>query len=386
MSLRRGAALADEGRYEEAVTAFEEAARARPGAAGPPIQKALCQLAMGQPEAAADSLARAVELEPGNPAPQLFLALTRSELADQDGAELMLQSVKKICPDHQAADTVRALVQLRKGMLDKAVAYLGSRPDLSLSSPIISRLVLEIERLLLPGDIPLLLRRPAEIPEERENPPSRGLFASVRAWRGQSVGRKRVEQAMRQPPGSDRRHQMLEQSVEILTRARDSDPAQFRADFYLAEARLYAARPRHPEPAWLERLRQSREGFLVSWRHEGENPYLLYYLGRVSLNLGEVEAAITYFERSLEKFAKFPESHYGLGQAWLLKGDPQKAREYFAQALRSDTFILRDRVHELVSRFESEPESLQLQLPPWEPEVEEISTPDPPEVPAEPPL
>ncbi len=386
MSLRQGSALMNQGRYAEALSAFEHASVAAPSAAGPLIQKALCHLALGQPAEAREALAKAVELEPSNPAPRLFLALAESDLGDQARAEDLLQSVKKLSPDHQAVETVRALVHLRTGNLERAVSYLGSRPDLSLSSPIISRLVLEIERLLLPGDIPTLRRHPAVIPEDLETPRSRGLLHSVRAWRGQSLGRSQMEGAMRHPPTSERRQAHLGTAVNTLRQARDHDPAQFRADFYLAEALLYSARPRQGEPDWLAPLRESRESFLISWKHEGENPYLLYYLGRVTLNLGEVEAAITYFERALGKFAKFPEVHYGLGQAWLLKGDPQRARDYFTLALRSDTFILRDRVHELVSRFQLEPAALQLPHPEWEPEVELDSTSPPPEVPVEPPL
>lgn len=379
MSLQRGSALMMEGRYDEALSAFEAAAHNQPKAAGPLIQQALCQLALGQPGPANELLTRALELEPGNPAPHLFAGLCRSDLGDQEAAELCLQAVKKLSPDHQAVDTVRAILNLRRGNLEKAVTYLGGHPDLSLSSPIISRLVLEVERRLLPTEVPLLRRVKARIltPEEEKAPPSPGLSGLVRsmgAWRSQSVGRKLVEKAMRTPPGSERRRGLLDQAVARLREARDCDPSQFRADFYLAEALLYASRPGQEDA-----LRESREGFLVSWQHEGENPYLLYYLGRVTLLLGEVDASIEYFERGLSKFAKFPEAHYGLGQCWLLKGDANRARDFFAQALRSDTFIMRDRLFELVSRYEADRGSLDRSMPEWEPESEPES-----EVPPEP--
>jgi tetratricopeptide (TPR) repeat protein len=393
MSLRRGAALVSDGRYDEAVTAFEAAAQAEPAAAGPHIQKALCHLNLNQPEPARLSLEKAIELEPINPAPKLFLALTRSELGDQEGARQLLDEVKKLSPEHQAVDTVRALVNLRNQALEPAVRYLGGKPDLSLSSPIISRLVVEVEKLLLPGEIPMLRRAPALIPQDEEAPPAPGLVQqlgalprSFLAWIDQSQGRKKWEKGLKYPPGSERRKTLLQEAVDRLRKARDADRSRFRADFYLAEALLYAAAPRSGESEWLGRLRESRESFLVSWRQEGENPYLLYYLGKVSLNLGEVHASTTYFERGLEKFAKFPEAHYGLGQGWLLRGDLHKARDYFAQALRSDTFIMRDRLHDLVHRFQTEPETLSLPAPEWEPELEPDSTPPPVEVPSEPPV
>ncbi len=387
MSLQRGSALMMEGRYDDALTAFEAAAHSQPKAAGPLIQQALCHLALGQPGPANDLLTRALELEPGNPAPHLFAGLCRSDLGDQEAAELCLQTVKKLSPDHQAVDTVRAILNLRRGNLEKAVAYLGGHPDLSLSSPIISRLVLEVERRLLPAEIPLLRRAKARIltPEEQKAPPSPGLAGLARslgAWRTQSSGRKQVEKAMRTPPGSERRSVLLSRAVGQLRAARDADPSQFRADFYLAEALLYASRPGEGEEA----LRESREGFLVSWQHEGENPYLLYYLGRVTLLLGEVDASIEYFERGISKFAKFPEAHYGLGQCWLLKGDANRARDYFAKALRSDTFIMRDRLFELISRYESDRGSLDRSMPEWEPKPELEFEPAEPEPKSEPEL
>ncbi len=371
MSLHRGTALMMEGRYDEALSAFEAAVHGQPKAAGPLIQQALCHLALGQPGPADGLLTRALELEPGNPAPHLFAGLCRSDLGDQEAAELCLQAVKKLSPHHQAVDTVRAILNLRRGNLEKAIAYLGGHPDLSLSSPIISRLVLEVERRLLPAEIPLLRRARARIltPKEEKAPPSPGLSGLARslgAWRAQSSGRKQVERAMRTPPGSERRSALMSRAVAKLRSARDADPSQFRADFYLAEALLYSSRPGESEEA----LQESREGFLISWQHEGENPYLLYYLGRVTLLLGEVEASIEYFERALSKFAKFPEAHYGLGQSWLLKGDSNRARDYFALALRSDTFIMRDRLFELISRYEADRGSLDGSMPEWEPEPE----------------
>lgn len=395
MSLRQGSALMNEGRYADAVTAFESAAQAQPASAGPHIQQALCYLALDQPEPASAQLEKALELEPANPAPQVFLALAQSDLGDQARAETLLQGVKKLCPDHQAVDTVRALINLRKRALEPAVSYLGSHPDLSLSSPIISRLVLEVEKLLLPGEIPLLRRQAAIIPGDSEAPstPGPGLLTqfsmlprSTLAWLDQSRGRSLWEKGLRYPTGSERRKRYMQQATDRLRLARQADPSKFRADYYLAEALLYSAVPRAPEPDWMERLNESRECFLASWRQEGENPYLLFYLGRASLLLGQVEASLVYFERSLEKFAKFPESHYGLGQCWVLKGDPHKARGYFAQALHSDTFILRDRLQELATRYQNEPETLTLPIPEWEPEVEPVSSPPPSEEPSEPPV
>ncbi|MEW6284449.1 MAG: tetratricopeptide repeat protein, partial [Candidatus Eremiobacterota bacterium] len=314
-----------------------------------------------------------------------------SDLRQFEPARQGLGRVRELSRDHQAAATVECLVNLREGRLQEAVNYLDGRPDLSLSSPIISRVTMELERRLLPAELPALRHtRPCEAPPETA-PPRRSLVEelvqiprSMRAGGLQSRALKRIEQGMRAGPGEGRRRR-LEEALGLLRRARELDPTYFRADFYLGEALLYSMRPHDEEPFWMERLREARECFMAAWRNEGENPYLFHFLGRVSLYLGEVDASIHYHDKALERFAKFFESDYSLGQCHLLLGDEGKSLFYFARSLRSDTFGIRERINQLVLQHRLDPEVLRLPLPEFEPESEIPDAPEEREIPVETP-
>ncbi|MBI3924650.1 MAG: tetratricopeptide repeat protein [Armatimonadetes bacterium] len=414
-----------QGQPAEAEALLAEAVEALPGKAPPGIQLGLCRLASGEAAAAERSFEGACAADPSNPAAFLFRALAVSDQGRDQEASAHLEQARKLCRENQVLPTVEAVLALRQGELGAALARLGvseARPsggELANSGPVLGRLVIELERRLLPLEVPQLFRSEAlgeeSVSEEQEKSP--GLLAQLMqlpaSWKAMSLQKKalgKMDRAaghrgivqmlwsyllfvpellgLRGSPESAarikaRRYELTDEAVELYRAARDLDPGIFRAGFYLGEALLYGARLEGGEGYPRERLIESRECFYDAWRREGPNPYLFYYLGKASSLLGEVEAGAEYFRRALARFEKLPEARYGLGQCLLLMGQEVEARQSLLAAVQSDGLIARERLREFHEIHADRPELLSRPLPDLPAPGE--ATAEPGEAPSSPP-
>lgn len=326
------------------------------------IQCALIQLEASAPEAAWETLALPQQEGHSKSALALYRALVLGELERWDEALEQAEVVQGLEPGNQFLDTLYCYLFLGSHRLDAAVARLQlekpsgwlnwNRPQLAPFPPLLSRLLLQVELNLLPLEYEQLTPRAAleEVPEFE--PPAvswtwNGLVRSVKGYAWQRRGTSYWEKALSNSR-PDRRQPLLEKAVEAQRLAVQLEPQQFRSYYYLGEALLYSSTPPGSWKPDFGRLREAEDCFLRSWKQEGVNPYLLFYLGRTLQLLGHPDGAASYLERALEKFQKFPEAHYALGQLHLLMGQKAAAREWLKQSVSSDFLpVARDRLQEL---------------------------------------
>ena len=366
-----------EGQLPESVAALRQASERMPGETRAWIQLGVSLLENEQAEQAREVFRKALELAPGNQGALVYLALCASDLKnDGEFAEIFEQ----VSPANQILPTLKALHLLRSGQALAGLEVLEippapasppwRRPELSASGPFVSRLLLEAERYLLPVEIPMLERSKAldTAPPPEEPPPAVSLTRGCQGWMEKQRGSRALEKAIFCRYG-DLRAQLFWKAIEHMRRARQLDPNLFRCHYNLGEAILFAySRTDMSRGELLEAL----DCFLRSWHHEGPNPYLHYYLGKCHQYLGRVEAAVTYYNRAIERFTKLPEVHYGLAQCHLLLGDAVQARRWLLRVTSADLQMSRDRLLELSLRLHegAVPEGPPLPLPTLPPEPE----------------
>lgn len=371
--LDRGQRLETEGKPEEAAGLFKQAVEQLSGSVGARVQWATFLLNQNRPEEAAGVLREAADLDPKNPAPQLFLALAHSDRGEPAAAAEACSVLEKNCPGNQVLPTLRTILQLRHDPIQK----LRLPEDLCVSAPFLKTLLLETERNLLPLESTLLNRNPAPSEEEIdefEAPPApsfgqqlRSLGDSFRGWACRRKGRRVVESVFYSRSAAGKQA-ALGKACAYLRLARKLEPTGFRSDYYLGEAMLLWSTPNPGEAFAASRVARARESFIRSRQRDGANPYVHYYLGRCSQLLGEVLAAEDYYKRALARFEKLPEAHYGLGQCYLLLGREAEAKRYLYQAVSSDLTLARERLRDLQRVFELDSSLLGRELPSLPPE------------------
>jgi len=444
--VRKGAVLVRQGKLEPAAELLQKAADRMPREPGAWIQLGLCHLERNEPQEAKEAFLKAADLAPKNPAAALFASLACSDLGQPDEAGRWAAKTRELSPHNQALPTLEALLKLRQGDAVGGLRCLGmagaepvsvwEAPDLAGSAPLASRLVLELEKLRLPHDVPRLERsqvgeEPVATPTARRGPllmqytlvGSSFLLAAMlitaytiepdpqylyllaavvglagltgllvfrtrtgeqfptwRARGAQRQGLKLLENALRSPPGR-LRERLLENALSNMREAQRLAPDLFRTDFYLGEALLFAGQSTEDVPLARRYLEEALSCFERSWGQDGGNPYLFYYLARTSLLLGRVEASQRYFEMALERFEKLPEGHYGVGQCRLLQGDDEGGRRALWRAVSGELLMVRERLTDMERLALTRPEALGQPFPAMppapEPAVEKASEPEP---------
>lgn len=388
-------AAAAAGRWDRVEDLLRQAEAAQPrGTAW--LQIALAWLDAGHAEEAAAALDHATQEDPSNPALWLFRALAHYDRGDMQAARSNLQEVRRLSPNNQALPTARALVMIGQDRVADALEILvpqepsHERTDLSVSPVLLGRLALAAERVLLPLELPpaevVEQATPPEPPAPGEAPAGGRMVGGLRAWRLQRGGHARLYGAWKSP----HRREDLEEALRLLRQARDADPTAFRASYHVGEALLMAAefgrsREEPMGPADVERVLEAEACFRRSIEEDSTNPYVLHYLARSLFLQRRFGEAIDEWRRALEGFEKFPEAHYGLGQAHLCRGEEREARHFLLQAIMSDLHLLRERFKEMDAMHRVKPVALEAR-PPLGPEVEprEVEPPAP-EEPAAPP-
>lgn len=377
-ALRHAINLSRQGKHAEAVAAIDALRSWARSDARACLQCALIQLEAGHADSALDSLQAAAALEPPpeeRPAPWnhrapllLYQCLACGDLEQWDDAERLAEELQQVCPQHQFLDTLWCYLHLAQGRYEKALHqmkldqpptwFAWTRPELSPFSPLLSRLLVQVERLLLPIECPALQHSAAaKAPAETPAPPTQwslnGLYKSVAGLFYQRKGIQLWEKALNQVD-PDKRHLLMEAALTAQRKAVELEPMQFRGYYHLGETLLYASsHPHQPVPDH-SRLAEAEECFLRSWALEGDNPYLYFYLGRAAQLQGKPEAAAAYLESALERFNKFPEAHYALGQIHLQMGQPQIGRDWLKRSISSDFLpVTRERLQELGHLWQS---------------------------------
>lgn len=407
---------------------FSRAIEEEPQGAFALLQRGLYQLQLDRFAEASVSFEAAAAREAKNPAPLFFLCLSREMEGEPGLADAALEKLANECPHHQGLASLRLLKEIRRGnplpvlqllgfgsepaarpsgaaksregsWWQKWMAGLGKGdpqwipPDLSSSQYLLGPILLEVERRLLPLEIPHLEHRQEDLMALLDNlkPPDRKLSAEVKglgkSFKGGAKlrkGRQVLEKAMG-IENLDEQIAELRKAIALLEEGHALDPYAFRTGYHMGEAYLFSAKSKPGTPYQREPLLRAEECFLESARLDGLNPYVLFYLALVQHLLGRPQPAIDCYARATEKFTKLPEAHYGAGQCYLLLGDARQAREMLLRAVNSDLALARERLSLFTTLLEQEGASaLALPLPQMPPPPDE--TPAEPSTNGEPPL
>lgn len=357
---------------------FTQAINAAPDSAFAYTQRGLFFLRQDHPKEAASSFLEAADREHNNPAPLFFLAIAHELANDGDLADAALEKLRSKSPRHQGLVSLQLLREIRRGDPLPVLHQLGfgTRPsskeswrslvaglglgdpswlpsELSSSPYLLGPLLLELEKRLLPRELPALETYSGDLLAELTElkPPKRSLTEELKglpdSWRG---GRKlrRGQRLLTKAWHLDTPEKLqllLTEAIACLEEGQQLDPFAFRTNYYLGEAYLLNSRTAPGTPWRREPLLKAESHFKESIKLDGSNPYVLLYLAMVELGLGRPQAAIDCYLKSTEKFTKMPEAHYGLGQCYLLLGQPQAAREYLLKACSSDLLQARERLN-----------------------------------------
>lgn len=343
-------------------------------------QVALIQLEADQPEAALASLERVAVKE--SPVLYLYRALTLGQLERWSEAQAEAEKLKTASPDHQFLPSLQCYLLLGAGQVEAALKPLEVdkpmgwiswfRPELAGFSPLLSRLLLQVESYLLPLEFPELSEGKAlEEPQTIETPKQRlnltAMVNSINGYVQQRRGLRYWEKGLT-TSNQTKRHLYLEKNLAAQRAAVRLEPLQFRGYYHLGEALLYAATPEDEQLPIRERLEEAEKCFIHSWAQEGANPYLNFYLGRTVQMLGKPLAAKEYLERALKQFEKFPEAHYALGQLHLLMGEPVAARDWLKKSVSSDFLpVARERLQDLLQALNQGRLGQKPAMPLWPP-------------------
>ena len=373
----------DSGDTDLAAALFEQATSESAEHAHTWIQSGLFYLRTQNYDKAISNLSRAAEISPKNPAPLFFLNIA-FELQDQtEEADQILVRLEELSPRHQGLATLNLLKELRRGNPLKTLVNLGygnpdlvgkaetaggwkalaaglgignpewAPEDLSSSAYLMGPILLEIEKRLLPLEYPKLSHIFDDPIEEIEKNPVqkpglmdeiRGLRQSLKGGKYLRKGRQLLAKALGHPD-SEIQKKELRRAIAHLRLGKRYDDQAFRTNFYLGEAYLFSSKSSPGTPYLTFPLLKAEKYFLASARHDGINPYVLLYLAYTQHLLGRPKVAIDTYAKATEKFAKFPEAHYGSGQCYLLLGEPAKAQELMLKAISSELSLARERLN-----------------------------------------
>lgn len=422
-SVKSGWKAYAKGDLAQAESEFEKATSENPEAAFAHLQQGQFRLRQERPDEAATCFETALTKEPLNPAPQFFLALARELQGEAASADRALENLAQSCPRHQGLASLRLLRELRRGDPVPVLAELGFGqkgasgeswqtlmaglgvgdpkwlpPDLSSSQYLLGPILVEVEKRLLPLELPPLERRAGDISRQIDElkPPKRSLgeelrnfFRSLKGGPSLRKGQRLLAGAWSMEDGAAQKAQVRE-AIKNLRLGHQFDRFAFRNNYYLGEAYLLLAKAPTGQPYSRHPLKLAESRFLDSVRMDGANPYVLLYLALVEQNLGRPEAALECYRKATEKFTKLPEAHYGMGQCYLVLDQPREAREYLLRAVNSDLVLARERLNLFATLLkERGADGLSLPLPslPPAPPTEALpgpSTEPPAEVAAEP--
>jgi tetratricopeptide (TPR) repeat protein len=419
-SVQRGWKAYSQGDLARAESEFSKALSEAPATAFAVLQQGLFRLRQDRFAEASGSFEAAVAIEQNNPAPLFFLALSRELEGNADLADRDLLRLAELCPRHQGLTSLRLLKEMRRGdplpslhllgfgqdpkpkaSWRVAMAGLGVGdpawlvPDLSSSQYLLGPILLEVERRLLPREIPVLEHRTGNLLASIEGlkPPERKLreeLASLKnSWKsGPKLrkGRQLLERAMGIENLDEQRAQ-LARAIALLEEGHNLDRFAFRTSYHLGEAYLFSAKSIPGSPYLRDPLSRAESYFVESAGLDGLNPYVLFYLALIQQLLGRPQPAIDCYAKATEKFTKLPEAHYGTGQCYLLLGQPQQAREFLLKAANSDLALARERLTLFATLLQNEgPEAVSLPLPSMPAEIGVALPADEPVAALEPPL
>ena len=351
-------------------------------------QSALVQLEAEQPEQALTTLDKVKSQD--SPVFHLYRAITLGQLERWDEALVHAEKLKEASPDHQFLPSLNCYLLLGAGRVEEALKPLQVdkplgwfnwfRPELAGFSPLLSRLLLQVEAYLLPLEFPELhqgqgLEEPPDLEVAAQKISLTALVNSIHGYVQQRKGLHYWEKGL---TASDprKRDACLNKNLEAQRLAVQLEPLQFRGYYHLGEALLYAATPHGEQRPRQDYLEEAEKCFLHSWKQEGGNPYLFFYLGRTVQMLGRPLAAKSYLEKALKQFEKFPEAHYALGQLHLLIGEPVKGRDWLKKSVSSDFLpMARERLQDLSQALQQGKLAQRPAMPRWSPPPAEGSGP-----------
>lgn len=379
--LRQAVSLSRQGKHSEALAQANNLLLKDP--LGEPrwlYQIALIQLEAEQPEQALSTLDKTSERP--TPVFHLYRALTLGQLERWSEGLDEAEKLKATSPGHQFLPSLQCYLLLGAGQVEAALEPLEVskpigwiswfRPELSGFSPLLSRLLIQVETYLLPLEFPKLypgeaLKEPTPIEAQPQRLSLAAFVNSLHGYVQQRIGLRNWEKGLSTSDPHKRDH-YLRQNLAAQIKAVDLEPRQFRGYYHLGEALLYSATPYEEQLPDREKLEQAEKCFIHSWAQEGGNPYLFFYLGRTVQMLGQPVAAKEYLERALKQFEKFPEAHYALGQLHLLTGEPSQARDWLKKSVSSDFLpVARDRLLELSKALEQGKLGQKPAMPLWSP-------------------
>lgn len=121
----RGEALATDGRFAEALTAFERARDRDPDDPRTWAQIGACQMALGRNDEAYDTLQRALERNPSHPTANARLALLALDRGDVARAAGLNEAARRLAPKFALTHHVHGRLLAKRGDHDGAVAAYG---------------------------------------------------------------------------------------------------------------------------------------------------------------------------------------------------------------------------------------------------------------------
>jgi tetratricopeptide (TPR) repeat protein len=389
---------------ERAETLFQEVTSRATDSSHPHTQCGLFFLRLERYKEASESFQKASEIQPENPAPIFFLALSQELAGERDEFRATLEKLSEVSPHHQGCSSLELLAEIRGGDPTSLLAEFGFGPqdgkapqklthrmaaalgkgdpkwlpsDLTSSDYLLGPILVEVESRLHALEIPKLEHHAPLLAENLDElvPPKRNfaeefsrLGDSFRAGNALKKGKKLLEKAWGIGDPVEQKIP-LKAALVLLRTARKADPRTFRVSYHLAETYILLSKVGSGEPYDRFRLLQAQSSCLASAKNEGVNPYLLFYLAYVQHLLGRPILGIQYYKEATKKFEKLPEAHYGQGQCELLLGNRKAARELFLKAVNSDLALARERLDLFASLLaEKGPEAFEKPLPEMPPE------------------
>ena len=175
LALRRAQKAWRRGDHRQAEELFEYALSFGVTDSRPYVQYASALLEQGWVDRATELLANAVEVEPGNPVPFVFLGLAHSDSGRQVEACAALQEAAKLAPGNLLPKSCLALVRMRSGQARQAAAGL-LKEGVADNPRVRGRIMVEAEKSLRRRTRPPLFQNliPAAVDEQEHAAPDAG--------------------------------------------------------------------------------------------------------------------------------------------------------------------------------------------------------------------